>query len=238
VKAQQELALLIDELHSKSALVVVTCLSDPSLVPGLCSPLLSRISAGTILPLHLPSPLARREIVERLSQRLNLLLTPESSEWIANQFNLPVAGFMQLLQRLMIAAKVPAEATSSSRDGAVLRNMRTLELETIQALLSDDVRARATLKEVSVQVAKATGISLTDMKSQCRKSQIVHARSLAIYLCRQISQASLEQIGKFFGNRDHTTILHSVRKIESLIDSDEALRKRVTSIFEHFGEPT
>lgn len=80
------------------------------------------------------------------------------------------------------------------------------------------------LAEVIRVVASAHGISVEEIKSACRKRHLAWPRQVAAYLCRELTDHSLPEIGRALGNKDHTTILFSYRKILSLSGADEQLR--------------
>lgn len=80
------------------------------------------------------------------------------------------------------------------------------------------------------------GITMTDLKSDRRTAKIVNARQVAMYLAKTITQRSLPEIGRRFGGRDHTTVLHAVRKIEGLVEKDAGLAQRIERIKENIPE--
>lgn len=80
---------------------------------------------------------------------------------------------------------------------------------------------RATTTQVSVAVSQATGISIADIRGERRTSEIVAARQLACWLMRKHTTLSLPQIGRAIGNRDHTTVLHAVGRIDRRREADE-----------------
>ena len=70
----------------------------------------------------------------------------------------------------------------------------------------------------------------TDLKGKTREQRVVRARGVAMLLARQLTDESLEQVGRHFGNRDHTTVLHACRKTESLIVTDLAIRQAMEDL--------
>ena len=99
------------------------------------------------------------------------------------------------------------------RDLMVARESRPVKIEWIQKIVS--------------QVYK---VSRQDLVSERRTQAVVRPRQIAMYLCKTMTPRSLPDIGKRFGNRDHTTVLHAIRKIESLIAKDELLRREIESL--------
>lgn len=87
-----------------------------------------------------------------------------------------------------------------------------------------------TIDQVKRATMTAFDITKTDIESARRSRSIAYPRQIAMYLCRKLTTRSLPQIGKFFGNRDHTTVLYAVRKLEEAVASDETLRRDIEKV--------
>jgi chromosomal replication initiator protein len=101
---------------------------------------------------------------------------------------------------------------------------RPITIETTQEVLHDLLRAndrRVTIEEIQKKVAEHFNVKLADMHSARRARAVARPRQVAMYLAKQLTTRSLPEIGRKFGGRDHTTVMHAVRKIEELraIDS-------------------
>ncbi|MEM7282980.1 MAG: helix-turn-helix domain-containing protein, partial [Pseudomonadota bacterium] len=86
------------------------------------------------------------------------------------------------------------------------------------------------IADIAKNVARALCVRLADMRAGTRQANIVRARGLAIVLARRLTPASLQQIGEYFGGRDHSTILHAFRKTESLLEYDNELAKTMAEL--------
>src|SRR3546814_9179321 len=146
-----------------------------------------------------------------------------------------------------MAAKVPvqvidflaARITSNVREleGALLRLNahaelvgRPLSVDTAQEVLRDVLRAndrRVTIEEIQKRVAEHYNIRLADMHSPRRARAVARPRQVAMYLAKQLTSRSLPEIGRKFGGRDHTTVMHAVRKIEELRAGDDGLSEDI-----------
>ena len=93
-------------------------------------------------------------------------------------------------------------------------------------------REEVSLASIAIHTAKYYRLKLSELRSSSRKQNLVRARSLAMYLGRQLTAKSMHQIGDYFGGRDHTTVLHAIRKIESQLDSDADLRRAAEEVRE------
>ena len=215
--AQQELVSTLDALLRRGSLVMVTSRGQPAEIRGLLPSLVSRLSGGLIVPLALPEAAARRAMVEQLSQQLEIPLTGEVVDRLAAApsgkrpiFATPV----QLRHAVLQLAHLAQVSESNINVQLVDQLVRQYQPET-----------KATLKQVCSAVAKHFQLAMTDLKGQSRQKTVVRARSLAMYLCRELTGASYAEVGQFFGGRDHTTVLHACRKISGQIGEDSALRE-------------
>jgi chromosomal replication initiator protein len=107
---------------------------------------------------------------------------------------------------------------------------RPITLESTQDALRDLLRAndrRITIEEIQRKVAQHFNIRLADMSSQRRARAVARPRQVAMYLAKQLTARSLPEIGRKFGDRDHTTVMHAVRKIEEIVATDKSLAEDV-----------
>jgi len=105
-----------------------------------------------------------------------------------------------------------------------------ITLETAQDLLQDLLRAhdrKLTMEEIQRRVAEHFKIRLSDMSSARRARVVARPRQVAMYLAKQLTSRSLPEIGRAFGGRDHTTVMHAVRKVDELCRDDQAFAEDV-----------
>jgi chromosomal replication initiator protein len=84
-----------------------------------------------------------------------------------------------------------------------------------------------TIEQIQRKVAEFFGVKLSDLKAKNRTKAVAFPRQVAMYLARQLTHASLAEVGRAFGGKDHTTVLHAVDKIETLMKEDPRLRKTI-----------
>ncbi len=107
---------------------------------------------------------------------------------------------------------------------------RAVTLETTQEVLHDLLRAndrRITIEEIQKRVAEHFNIRLADMHSARRARAVARPRQVAMYLAKQLTSRSLPEIGRKFGGRDHTTVMHAVKKVEELRSTDAGFNEDV-----------
>ena len=112
----------------------------------------------------------------------------------------------------------------------VIGNSREISIDMAQEVLQDLLRANdrhVTIDDIQKRVCEHYNIKMSDLLSPRRARAVARPRQVAMYLAKQITTLSLPQIGKRFGNRDHTTVMHAVRKIEELKVSDLSIAEDV-----------
>jgi len=179
----------------------------------LLAGLRSRLSAGLCVPLALPARATRRAILERLAKARGVPLPKRAIDGLADGIQGGVPALLSAIMELEFAAQ---------HDGSVLDTKR------VQQLVAAGTADKApTLREIAGSTAKYFGLKLADLKSPLRQRALVAARGVAMYLARQLTNHSFEQIGAFFGGRAHTTVLHGYRRMEKLVRQDRAMREAV-----------
>ncbi|MBS0209298.1 MAG: ATP-binding protein [Planctomycetes bacterium] len=219
--AQVELLHTLDALEARGALVVLTSRVAPAAIASLLPGLQSRLASALSLELNPPSPPTRRELIRRLAQ-LRGTSIQESAVRVLTE---GIAG------------------TAPELFGALLylESQANLERRPINAALTQQyVSGRTatgtpTLRVIALHTARHFSLKVSELKSPSRKRGVVAARDTAMYLARQLTGKSLEQIGAYFGGRDHTTVLHGCRKIETQLETDPAIRHNVTELRQHMA---
>lgn len=223
--AQEELAARIERRTLEQRPTILTCRRLPTELRGIRPLLSSRMLPGLTVPLALPGPEARIWIVQQLLQSAKLSVD---------------ADVVDLLCR-GLPAGLPAR-----RLGAAVNHLR---LWCRNAKLPPDSRAvqatidavgtvaEPSMADIAKAVARRFKLKTSDLKSSTRRQQVVRARALAMFLGRQLTDASLQQIGEFFGGRDHTTVLHACRKTEQLLATSHDLSRTADEVVELLRVP-
>ncbi|WP_246112914.1 helix-turn-helix domain-containing protein [Allorhodopirellula solitaria] len=221
--AQEELAARLEARDAAGRITIVTCRRLPSEIRGLRPPLVSRTLPGLTVELRPPEGDARKAILRELI--LTHLPDAEPDTWALLDGGLPTnvsvreleAGVKQVAMWCrMNASPVCAEALASA--GGPVGEQESVSI-----------------KSITSAVARSLGVKSSEMRSGSRRQNIVRARSLAMWLSRQLTDSSLSQIGDAFGGRDHSTVLHAIRKMEAAFDDDADLRRAADQITERFA---
>ena len=105
----------------------------------------------------------------------------------------------------------------------------------VQAMKEDPIPKVVRIEDVKRVVCKRFMLNHRELVGSSRNRRVVRPRQIGMYLCREVTQRSLPEIGRKFGNRDHTTVLHALRKIKSLIEVDGEIAETVTVLKRRLG---
>jgi len=133
------------------------------------------------------------------------------------------------VQQLRFALDRACRRGALSRELAEAR--RLLGSNRVQGLLGNS-KAIDRVCEVTRKVAEVFGIKLSDMRAQNRTKSVAFPRQIAMYLSRQLTHASLSDVGRAFGGKDHTTVLHAVTKLQTLIQEDPKLKQTIDTLIQ------
>lgn len=212
---QAELVRSLDAVIGLGGQVLIASADDPAQMPKLLPSLRSRLRGGLIVPLVKPGTETRRAILHWLARKLEINLSPAAAELLAKRIDGTAATLSGAL--LAVRAASPAdEIIDSARCQKHLSRTAKKQPPTLQAI------AAATARRFSLKVA--------DLRGPRRMRAIVTARGVAMYLSRRLTDRSLQQVGDYFGRRDHTTVLHHCRKIARLAETDGSVRQAVEEL--------
>jgi chromosomal replication initiator protein len=212
---QEEFFHTFNALVDAGRQIVVSADKSPSDLSGLEDRLRTRLGCGMVADLHATTYELRLSILESKAARTEVSVPRKLIEFLANKITSNVRELEGALNRLVAHA--------------ALFN-RPLTLETSQDVLRDILRSqdrRVTIEEIQKKVAEHWNIRLTDMSSARRARAVARPRQVAMYLAKQLTSRSLPEIGRKFGNRDHTTVMHAVARINDLMGRDAAFAEDV-----------
>lgn len=218
---QEEFFNTFDALLKHDKQIVLTSDRAPAQLDGLEERLVSRFSWGT--PTHITPPdyETRFAIIQKKIENYHLNFSHETIEYLANQFNSNVREIEGALNSINLVA------TSKGTDTVTI----DLIAEALRALKPSDIKMTVIpIETIKEETAKFYGVTVKEINSTKRQQSIALARQIAMYLTRELTDYSLPKIGKEFGGRDHSTVLHSYRKIEDMIKADANLKAEINTI--------
>ncbi|MGA0235357.1 MAG: chromosomal replication initiator protein DnaA [Alphaproteobacteria bacterium] len=202
---------LVDQNHQ----VVVSADKSPSDLEGLEDRLKSRLGWGLVADIHPTNYELRLSILQSKAESIALDIPPQVLEFLAHKISSNIRELEGALNRIEAHAILIG---------------RPVTLEMVQDVLHDLLKAndrRVTIEEIQKKVAEHFNIKLSEMYSPRRARSVARPRQIAMYLSKQLTTRSLPEIGRRFGNRDHTTVMHAVRKVEELRSLDAAIDEDV-----------
>jgi len=212
---QEEFFHTFNALIEAGKQIVVSADKSPSDLNGLEDRLRTRLGCGMVADLHATTFELRISILQAKATRAGVAVPPRVLEFLAHKITSNVRELDGALNRLIAHAN--------------LFN-RPVTLEATQEVLHDILKAhdrRVTIEEIQKRVAEHFSIRLTDMSSARRARAVARPRQVAMYLAKQLTSRSLPEIGRKFGDRDHTTVMHAVTRVTELIGVDAAFAEDV-----------
>jgi chromosomal replication initiator protein len=212
---QEEFFHTFNALVDVGKQIVVSADKSPSDLSGLEERVRTRLGCGMVADLHATTYELRISILEAKAQRAGVPVPAKVLEFLAHKITTNVRELEGALNRLIAHANLFS---------------RPVTLEATQEVLHDVLKAhdrRVTIEEIQKRVSEHWNIRLTDMSSARRARAVARPRQVAMYLAKQLTSRSLPEIGRKFGNRDHTTVMHAVSRVAELMERDHAFAEDV-----------
>jgi chromosomal replication initiator protein len=213
---QEEFFHTFNALIDAGKQIILSADKAPTDLSGIEDRLRTRLSAGIVADLHATTYELRLSILQAKANHAGVEVPGRVQELLARKIASNVRDLEGALNRLVAHAKLFG---------------RPITLDTVPEVLSDLLRAhdkRLSIDDIQRKVAEHYNIRLTEMASARRSRAVARPRQVAMYLAKQLTSRSLPEIGRRFGNRDHTTVLHAVNKITELMGADPAFAEDVT----------
>jgi chromosomal replication initiator protein len=212
---QEEFFHTFNALVEGGKQIVVSADKSPSDLNGLEERVRTRLGGGMVADLHATTFELRVSILEAKVARAGVTVPAKVLEFLSHKITSNIRELEGALNRLIAHANLFG---------------RAITLEATQEVLHDILKAhdkRVTIEEIQKRVAEHWNIRLTDMSSARRARAVARPRQVAMYLAKQLTSRSLPEIGRRFGNRDHTTVMHAVSRVSELIERDAAFAEDV-----------
>ena len=211
-QTQEEMFHTFNELYGANKQIVLTSDLPPKELTGLESRLTSRFAAGLIADVSIPDYETRAAILEKKLVNDNIEIPQNVKDFIVRNIVSNIRDLEGAIKKILAYAHL---------------NQATLTLELAQEALKDQLvnaeKREITLEYIQQTVADHFKLTIDDLNSRKRTQSIVFPRQIAMYLCRKMMDVSLPDVGKFFGGRDHSTVIHSCEKVLNEIETDEKL---------------
>ena len=212
---QEEFFHTFNALADQNRQMVISADKSPSDLDGLEERLRSRLGWGLVADIHPTTYELRLSIIESKVEKYNINLSKDVIEFLAHKITSSVRELEGALTRL--AAHVTLVG-------------RSVNLEIAEDLLQDLLRAsdrRTTIDQIQKKVAEHFNVKISDMHSARRSRTVARPRQIAMFLSKNLTTRSLPEIGRKFGGRDHTTVIHAIKKIQELCKNDSNLSEDI-----------
>ena len=221
---QEEFFHTFNALIDKGSQIIISADRPPSKLTRIQERIKSRFSGGLVVDIQNPDFELRYNIIKSKSEELKLLngSFPEISEeilkFISNEVNTSIRELVGALNRIVSFSRIYSKTPTISEVKIILKDLINLS------------ENKVTIDFIQTIVCKFFKISKNEMLSPRRSRYLVRPRQTAIYLSKLLTSKSLPEIGRSFANRDHTTVIHSVKTIEKLKKEDNELSLNIDSL--------
>ncbi|MFN0103712.1 MAG: chromosomal replication initiator protein DnaA [Bryobacteraceae bacterium] len=221
-RTQEEFFHTFNELHEHGKQIVISSDRPPKEVSGLLDRLRSRFEWGLMVDVQPPDLETKMAILDKKSEAEGVELPEDVRIHIATKTKSNVRELEGALIKLIAYSSVTDSPISLAMAQQVLRH------------LSAGSEKRITVESIIKAVAEKFNLQPTQLKQKTNVQQIAYPRQIAMYLCKELTPASLPEIGRHFNGKHHTTVLHSVQKIDKLRQRDADLNRIIHSIVDSF----
>jgi len=219
-RTQEEFFHTFNDLYESRKQIIVSSDSSPKDIPEIEERLRSRFEWGLIADIQPPDFETRVAILKKKGALERVRLVDDVAYLIASRVKSNIRELEGSLTRMIAFCALTGREMSTDLAQEVLADLWGEE----EKIISID--------QIQRKVCDAFGIKLSDLKAKNRTKAVAFPRQVAMYLSRQLTHASLSEVGRAFGGKDHTTVLHAVDKIQTLLQEDPKLRKTVDGLIQ------
>ncbi|GAF36844.1 chromosomal replication initiator protein DnaA [Lentilactobacillus farraginis DSM 18382 = JCM 14108] len=216
---QEEFFHTFNDLYNNDKQIVLTSDRVPQEIPKLQERLVSRFAWGLPVDITPPDLETRIAILKSKAKLDDLAIPNETLSYIAGQINSNVRELEGALSRVQAYSKLKNEPITTD-----------LVYEALKGLKLAKANNELSIMDIQNKVASYFHVTISDLKGKKRMKSIVIPRQIAMYLSREMTNNSLPKIGKEFGGKDHTTVIHACDKIAEVIKIDADIRKEISDI--------
>jgi len=221
---QEEFFHTFNALIEKGSQIIVSADRPPNKLTRIQERIKSRFSGGLVVDIQNPDYELRYKIIKSKTDELELFysnqinITKEIQEFISNEIKTSIRELVGALNRIVSFSRIYNKVPSLSEVRVILKDLLNL------------TENKVTIEFIQTIVCKFFKISKNEMLSPRRSRYLVRPRQTAIYLSKMLTSKSLPEIGRSFSNRDHTTVIHSVKTIDKLRKEDNELNINIDSL--------
>jgi len=220
-RTQEEFFHTFNALYDQQKQIVISSDCPPREIPTLEERLHSRFEWGLIADIEPPDLETKIAIVKRKAEVIGVSIPDDVAMFIAGRVKSNIRELEGSLVRLIAISSLRGEPISKSLAQDAIRNISKEEESGV-----------VTIQQIQKLVASTYKLTSEELISKNNAQKISHPRQVAMYLCKHLTKHSYPEIGRAFGGKHHTTVIHSVEKIESLVTTDETLQRLISELTE------
>ncbi len=219
-RTQEEFFHTFNELHEHQKQIVISSDAPPRDIPGLVERLRSRFEWGLIADIQPPDLETKMAILDKKAEAVGMKLPDDVRTLVASKTKSNVRELEGALLKLVAYADLTHTPISFPMAQQVLKNLLHVQ------------ERRVTIDAIQKAVAERFGVKQSQLKEKSNAKAVVYPRQIAMYLVKELTEASLPEIGRAFGGKHHTTVIHSIDKIERLRHKEADLNKMLHSLMD------
>jgi chromosomal replication initiator protein len=221
-RTQEEFFHTFNELHDAQKQIVISSDCPPKEIGGLVERLRSRFEWGLMADIQSPDLETKVAILQKKAELEGTLLPVEVCTFVAEKTKTNVRELEGALVKLLAYSSLTETPISIAMAKQVLKH------------LIEKQERRVSIESVQKAVAERYGLKLSQLKEKSNRKEVVVPRQVAMYLVKDLTKASLPEIGRAFGGKHHTTVIHSISRIAAQKATDPDLNKLINSILDSF----
>jgi chromosomal replication initiator protein len=222
-RTQEEFFHTFNALYDQQKQIVISSDCPPKEISSIEERLRSRFEWGLIADIQPPDLETKIAILQKRAESERVPLPDDVAEYIARAIKSNIRELEGALTRLMAYASLTGATMNLATAQQVLKN------------IIDTQEKKVTIEQIQKRVGEIFGLRAQDLKVRSNSQQIAFPRQVAMFVVKQLTSASLPEIGRQFGGKHHTTVLHSINKIESQRLTDKDLNKKINRLLDSFG---
>ncbi len=219
-RTQEEFFHTFNELHDHQKQIVISSDAPPKDIPGLVERLRSRFEWGLIADIQPPDLETKMAILDKKAEAVGVRLPDEVRSFVASKTKQSVRELEGALVKLVAYSSLTGVPINLQMSHQVLRNLIHLQ------------ERRVTMEAIQKAVAERLQIRQAQLKEKSNTKKVVFPRQVAMYLAKELTGASLPEIGRAFGGKHHTTVIHSIQKIEKMRKIDPDLNRLIHTLID------
>ena len=225
VQMQEEFFYTFEELINQGKQIVLASDRPPKDIKSLEERLSSRFLSGLLADIQPPEIETRIVIIKKKAQLLDMEMPDDVAEYIAEKLKNNVRQLEGVVKKIYAIYSIEKKKPTIALANDVIKDVIYYAQPT-----------EVTIKNIIEEVSKAFGISVEDIQSNKKKAEIVNARQFAMYIMREVTNLTLDEIGRHFGNKKHSTVLYSCEAVEEKIEESAQLDAMVSDIMKNIKE--